>query len=233
MRVSKAPRSRRSRRARASSSSSGRAEPSGATFKTKLKQALGRQIGPDQVGPQVENRLALGPLPGQRPALALEQRLQGNDGPPRGGRRRHGNEYSAARGRGGRASAGNGSGVGPVEAGRGHGLQPFQQFGRLERFGQLEIDDLAETFDSQTECQRERDLGPGIEALGLRDRDLRAAKHSLQAAQQIMVADQAEITAFGESQADLGGLCHKLRTRSPLLTSIAAPARIGIRAAAR
>ena len=30
------------------------------------------------------------------------------------------------------------------------------------------------------------------------------------------MADQAEITAFGESEADLGSLCHKRRTRSPL-----------------
>ena len=35
-----------------------------------------------------------------------------------------------------------------------------------------------------------------------------------------MVADQAEITAFSKSEANLGGLCHKRRALSPLLISL-------------
>ena len=43
------------------------------------------------------------------------------------------------------------------------------------------------------------------------------------------MADQAEITAFGESEADLGSLCHIRRTRSPLFfTSIVARHRLRV-----
>ena len=87
-----------------------------------------------------------------------------------------GNEYSAARGRGGRASGGNGRASIQSKPGGATAFNRSRQFGRLERFLELEVDDLGKTFDAQPERQSEGDLGSGAVALGEGDGDLRRAR---------------------------------------------------------
>ena len=79
VRVRKSPRSKRSRRDRRLEQLFRACGAIGCNFQTKPKQAIGRQIGADQMGAQIEERLPLGTLAGQRPALTLEQRLQRAD----------------------------------------------------------------------------------------------------------------------------------------------------------
>ena len=71
--------------------------------------------------------------------------------------------------------------------------------------GQLHLDDFLVPFDPQGQGQGEGDLGSLIEPLALRQRQFGATGHPLQAAHQIVMADQAKVAAFGEPEADLGG----------------------------
>ena len=219
-------------RAERSSSSSGRAEPSADTFKrnrsspspvssaatssgrkSKVDSRLGlrRVNGPARTGQQ---RLQIGLR--RQPAL-VENRNAVLDRP--GTRRRRVGRQRAS--------------IEPVEPGGSDALQPGEQFGGLERFGKLEVDDLAATLDSQPQGQGEGHLGPGVEALSQGDRDSCAAQHPLQAAHDVVMADQSEIAALGESESHFGGFCHIPRTRTPHCTSLAARYRfkLGWRAA--
>ncbi len=145
----------------------------GCDFQTKTKQAVGIQIGVEQVRAQIENRLPLGALAGQRPALTLEQGLQGAEA--RGAAILVHVEGVLDRPRSGRPSIRRQrTSVGPVKAGWGLGSQPFQQVGRLKRCCQLEVDDLAKALDPQTECQCKGDFGSGTVTLSEGDVDLRA-----------------------------------------------------------
>ena len=133
----------------------------------EIGAALGRQLGRDQFGTQVEGRLAIGPAPvkGQL-SLArsdckldcavstalIENRNAVLDRP--GVRRRRAREAA-----GGHRSS---------RTRREPRLQPEEKLGRLQRFGQLEVDDLASTLDPQPQGQGEGHLGPGVESLSRR-----------------------------------------------------------------
>ena len=73
--------------------------------------------------------------------------------------------YSTVLGRGGGASAGSGRASIQSNPGEPRSLSLTEKLGGLERFGQLEVDDLAPTLDSQPQGQGEGHLGPGVEPL--------------------------------------------------------------------
>ncbi len=106
--------------------------------------------------------------------------------------------------------------------------QSAEHFGRLPRFGQFQIENLAPTLDAECQRQRENRLGTGVEPLALRDRNPAAPQCALQAAHQVMMADQAKVAALGEPEAHLGGGGHRLvavrAPERPLRPALASPA---------
>ena len=198
----------------ASSSSSGRAEPSADTFKRNWSSPSTVSSAAITSGrkSKIDSRLGLRRVKGQVVLESNELRLACAVYPvliknwnavldrlwPR--RRRVDRQRA---------------GIEPVKAGRSNQLQPADQIGGFERFNEFEVHDLASTLDSQPQGQGEGDLWSGVEALSQCDRDSRAAQHSLQAAHDVAMADQAEIAALGESESHFGGFCHNPRTRTP------------------
>jgi len=102
-------------------------------------------------------------------------------------------------------------GLEPLEAGRRNRGKSPQDLGRLDRLGQVKLHDLSTPLDPQRKREGEYDLGARIETLSFGDRKLRAAQGPLKTAQQIVMADQAEVALLGESESNLAGGRHTER----------------------
>jgi hypothetical protein len=73
------------------------------------------------------------------------------------------------------------------------------QFVGLGLFGQLDLHDLIETRDAQTEGRRETETGLGMKALAHAELKSRAPQGALEQAQQVAVADQPQISLLAET----------------------------------
>ena len=214
VRVRTAPWSSRSRRASASSSSSGRAEPSADTFKrnrsspSMVNSAVitwGRKS-------KVDSRLGLRRIKGQ---LSLDRNNCRLDCAVRRRSSRTGNVYSTVLGRGGAALAGRGWASSQSNPGGATG------FSRKSSSADSSGSDSSRSTTSRRpsipspNARAKVILGLRVETLSQGDREFRRAQHSLQAAHDVMMADQTEIATLGESESHFGDFCHIPRTRTP------------------
>ena len=187
----------------------------GGNGEAEAEHAVVGQFGRDDMRAQVEGLLAILSASDPGPGLGGEESLQGGTGAVASVVAYRHLVLDRARPRRGRIG-GQCSCVDPVETRRGDRREPLQELRRLQRLRQLQVDDLATSLDPQPQGQREGHLGPRVEALGRGHRHPGAAEHSLQAAHDVVMADQAKIAALGEAETHLDGSCHIRRSNRPL-----------------
>ncbi len=81
--------------------------------------------------------------------------------------------------------------------------QAGSDFFRFQGLGQLQLADLLAADDAERQRQGEDEARLGVEALGLAHRQFGAAQQALEGAHEIVVAEEAEVGALAEAEADL------------------------------
>ena len=77
------------------------------------------------------------------------------------------------------------------------------QFFERQDLTQFEFDDLLAADDAERQRQREHEARFGVEALRVAERQGGAAQHALEGAHQVVVAQEAQLAALLEADADL------------------------------
>ena len=81
--------------------------------------------------------------------------------------------------------------------------EPLLEFVQRQDFVQFQFDDFFAADDAERQRQGEDQARFGMEALGVAERQGGAAQHALEGAHQVVMAEQTQVAALAEADANL------------------------------